>query len=165
MIIFINGSINAGKTTIANLLAKKLGKIAVVDIDILHEFIKWMDISDTVPLNLQNAVCIIRNFASAGLDIVIPYPLSQKNYEFITKKLSSFQKDIIFITLSPPLEVALQNRGGRELSKWEKDRIKHHYETGISNPKFGHTINNSQQTPEETVNQILTLIDKELIQT
>lgn len=165
MIIFISGSINTGKTTVANLLAKKLGKVAVVDIDTLREFIEWMDIDDAVPLNLQNAVCIVRNFASAGLDIVIPYPLSQKNYEFITKELSSFHKDIIFITLNPPLEVALQNRGKRELSKWEKDRIKYHYEIGISNPKFGHTINNSQQTPEETVNQILTLIDKELFLT
>lgn len=37
MLIFINGSVNAGKTTIAKILAKKLSNTAVVEIDSLRE--------------------------------------------------------------------------------------------------------------------------------
>lgn len=55
MTLFINGSINSGKTTIAKLLAKKLGKVALLEIDKLHEFIEWMEIDKAVPINLKNA--------------------------------------------------------------------------------------------------------------
>ncbi len=39
MIIFINGSINAGKTTIAKILAEKIPQTANVEIDELRNFI------------------------------------------------------------------------------------------------------------------------------
>jgi hypothetical protein len=55
------------------------------------------------------------------------------------------------------LETALSNRG-RELTDWEKQRIKHHYQIKINNPGFGIVINNSHQTPEETAEEILRYI-------
>jgi deoxyadenosine/deoxycytidine kinase len=39
MIIFINGSINAGKLIIAKILASKIANTANVEIDSLHEYI------------------------------------------------------------------------------------------------------------------------------
>ena len=36
MIIFINGSINAGKTTVAKILATKLSNSALLEIDVFH---------------------------------------------------------------------------------------------------------------------------------
>jgi hypothetical protein len=44
------------------------------------------------------------------------------------------------------------------LDEWEKERIKYHYKININNPGFGNVIDNSNQTPEETANQILKLI-------
>lgn len=43
MIIFINGSINAGKSTVAEKLAKKFDKPALVEIDNIGAFFEWMD--------------------------------------------------------------------------------------------------------------------------
>jgi hypothetical protein len=44
MIIFISGSINAGKSTIAKLLAKQLPNTALMEVDALREMITWMPI-------------------------------------------------------------------------------------------------------------------------
>ena len=72
MIIFLNGSINAGKSTVAKLLAKELPNTALIEIDTLREMISWMPIDKAIPLNLKNAVSVIRNFAEEGLDVIVP---------------------------------------------------------------------------------------------
>ena len=59
MIVFINGSINSGKSTLAKLLADKLGNCAVLEIDNLREFIEWMPIEKAISINLENAISLI----------------------------------------------------------------------------------------------------------
>jgi len=39
MIIFLNGSINSGKSTVAKLLIKGLSNCALLEIDVFHEMI------------------------------------------------------------------------------------------------------------------------------
>lgn len=158
MIIFLNGSINAGKSTIAKILAKNIANTALLEIDVFHEMVKWMPIDQAVSLNLENAVSIILNFAKRNLNVIVPYPLSQKNYEYMTDNLKEINAKIYFFTLAPKLEKVLTNRGTRELADKEKDRIKHHYDIGIQNPKFGEKIDNSDQTPQETADYILSKI-------
>lgn len=160
MLIFLNGSINAGKSTIARLLASRIPNTAVVEIDAFHEMIEWMPIDQAVPLNLENAVSTIRNFANRNLNVIIPYPLSQKNYEYMNSQLKDLNCEKYFFTLAPRLEKALTNRGTRELDDAEKDRIKHHYNIGITSPKFGEIIDNSDMTPEETSERIFDRIFK-----
>lgn len=155
MAIFLNGSINAGKSTVAKLLVKELPNTALVEIDAFHEMIDWMPIEQSVPLNLENAVSVITNFAKRNLNVIIPYPLSQKNYDYMMENLKDLNTTIYVFTLAPQLEKVLTNRGTRELSDWEKERIKHHYNIGIQNPTFGEIIDNSDQSPEETAQAIL----------
>jgi adenylate kinase family enzyme len=151
MILFLNGSINSGKSTIAKLLATKISNAAIVEIDALREMIAWMPIDQAIPINLENAVSVIKNFTRHRISCIVPYPLSQKNYKYMTANLSELGADIRFITLAPPLAEALKNRnGGRELTDWERERIKHHYDIGIHSPAFGEIIDNSGQAPEET---------------
>ena len=154
MIILINGSINAGKSTVAKLLAQKITKVALVEIDALRNMIEWMPISESIPINLLNAVSVIKNFSLSGLHVIVPYPLSQKNYDYMMDSLKDIEVKKYVFTLAPQLEKALTNRGTRELDDWERNRIKHHYEIGINNPTFGEIIDNSNQTPEETVDYI-----------
>ena len=78
MIIFINGSINSGKSTIAKILAQEIKRSAVVEIDSLSAFIEWMPIEEKIELNLENAVSVIKNFTKRKFDVIVPYPLSQK---------------------------------------------------------------------------------------
>lgn len=158
MIIFLNGSINAGKSTIAKLLVKEIPNTALLEIDTLREMIDWMPIDQAVPINLENAVSVIRNFAARNFNVIVPYPLSQKNYDFVIGKLKDLDTEIHVFTLAPKLEKVLTNRGTRELDGSEKDRIKHHYDVGIHNPSFGEVIDNSEQTPAETAKIILNKI-------
>ena len=158
MIIFLNGSINSGKSTVAKLLVKELPKTALLEIDVFHEMIEWMPIDEAVPLNLQNAVSVIKNFVSRGLNVIVPYPMSQKNYDYMTENLKTLDAKIYVFTLAPKIEKTLTNRGNRELTDWERKRIKHHYDVGIHNPKFGDIIDNTEQNPEETSKLILNKI-------
>ncbi|MFZ2500701.1 MAG: hypothetical protein WAW90_01805 [Minisyncoccia bacterium] len=158
MIIFLNGSINAGKSTVAKLLTKELPNTALVEIDAFHEMIDWMPIDQSIPLNLENAVSVITNFAKRNLNVIIPYPLSQKNYDFLMENLKDLNVDIRVFTLAPQLEKVLTNRGARELSDLEKERIQHHYDIGIPSPTFGEVIDNTGQTPGETAEYILTRV-------
>ena len=158
MIIFINGSINAGKSTIAKILASKITNTTNVEIDTLHEYINWLEIDKAVPINLENAVLVINNFAKHGYNVVVPYPLSQRNYEYLKKELRD--NKLFFFTLSPEIEKVQNDTNDRKLTQWERDRIQYHYNIGISNPAFGKIIDNTNQTPEETAREIISLIPK-----
>ena len=155
MIIFLNGSINTGKSTVAKILAKKLENTALLEIDDLRQMISWLPIDQAVPINLENAVSVIRNFSNRGLDVIVPYPLSENNYDYLMDNLKDLNTKIYVFTLAPKLEKTLTNRGNRELNDSERERIKHHYNIGIHSPSFGEIIDNSNQTPEETVGLIL----------
>lgn len=158
MIIFINGSINAGKTTVAKILAKNVPKCARVEIDRLHEFIDWLEIDQAVPINLENAALIISNFVRRGYNVVVPYPLSQKDYEYMTKKLSDFAGQLYFFTLAPKMKKVQADTKVRKISPWEHERIRHHYNSGITSPTFSKIIDNTHQTPEQTADEILSYL-------
>jgi adenylate kinase family enzyme len=158
MIIFINGSINAGKTTVSKILAERIPNVALVEIDTLNGMIEWMPIDQAVPINLENAVSVIKNFSNRGLNVIVPYPLSQKNHDYVVKNLKDTKAKIYTFTLAPKLEKTLTNRGTRDLNDWERERIKHHYNIGIHVPSFGEIIDNTDQTPTETANYIISKI-------
>ncbi len=155
MIIFLNGSINSGKSTVAKLLAKKIPNAATVEIDAFREMIDWMPIDTAVPINLENAIAVIRNFTKHGISCIVPYPLSEKNHAYIADALSDLGTAIHYFTLAPSIETALSDRGARKLDDPERERIKHHYTIGIHTPSFGMIIDNTEQTPEETTKEIL----------
>lgn len=164
MIIFINGSMNSGKSTVARILSRKIPRCALLEIDSLHECIEWMSIKEAVPINLENAVSIIRNFAKRDINVVVPYPLSQRNYDYISDGLKDLDQAVHVFTLSPSLEVALTDRGSRTLTEDERERIRYHYGIGINMPSFGTIIDSTDQSPEETVGIILQSIKDDIKQ-
>ena len=158
MIIFINGSINSGKSTVSKILAEKIERPVVVEIDSLSDFIKGVSIEEKIQINLENAISVIRNFSKRGFNIIVPYPLSQKNYDYMIGELGDLNDKIFVFTLNPEKEVVLKNRGERELDDWEKQRIEYHYSIGINNPSFGVVIDNTNQAAKETAEIILNSI-------
>lgn len=155
MIIFLNGSINSGKSTVAKLLAEKISNSAIVEIDALRAMIPWMPIDQAIPINLENAAAVIHNLIKHGISCIVPYPLSEKNHAYMTEALADIGTPIYYFTLAPSIETALSDRGDRKLDDMERERIKHHYSIGIHAPTFSTVIDNSQQTPEETAREIL----------
>jgi uridine kinase len=159
IIVFISGSINSGKTTIAKLLKDQIPNCALIEVDDLRSMIDWMPLEESIPLNLKNTLCITNNFIEKNISVIISYPLNRSDYEFFNRNLPE-DIDRFFFTLNPILEYALTNRGTRELTEKEIERVKHHYKSGINNPGFGITIDNTIQTPEETLNEFLYYIEQ-----
>ena len=155
MIILFSGSINSGKTTPAKHLIRTLPRTAHVEVDDLREFIRFMPLEESIPLNLATAVAVTRNFAAYGLNVVLSYSLPQDDYEYLMRERTLLGVPTRCVTLNPDLAAALTDRGTRALTEWELKRVPYHYETGINSPPFGVVIDNTRQTPEETTRQIL----------
>ena len=150
MVIFINGSINSGKTTVGKLLAKRLN-FKFLDFDSISGSMKNFDLTKDLPKVFKIGIKSINDLTTNGKNVVAVFVIRRKDYENLK---ANIKDKSIFITLAPELKVALTNRGSRELTQWHKDRIKYHYRTGIPTPKFGKIIDNSSIMPEESVNII-----------
>ena len=159
MIIFISGSINSGKTTIANLLKNEFPRTAHIEVDALREMIDWMPLEESIPLNLKNTLSLTLNFLKENMNVIITYPLSKEEFEFFNRNLP-LEVQRFFFTLNPRIDHALTNRGTRKLSEWEVERIKYHYQARVNDPGFGITIDNTMQSPEETVSDMLYYIEQ-----
>lgn len=152
--LLLNGSINAGKTTVARALCERLPDLAHVEVDALGDFLpSALSLEEKIPLNLRNAALVARTFLDAGFPVVITYPLDAREQAGLAAALQPYP--VHTYTLSPPLEVALRNRGGRALTAWEEAHIRHHDATGIPRPYFGVVIDNSTEPPQATAARIL----------
>lgn len=159
MLVFLNGSINSGKTSTAKALAKKI-VAEFVDVDTLSATIPNFDFHSAADLekSMDLAIQTINSYTAEGKDVVANYVVRQEDYERFEDEIDT--KEQYFITLSPRLEVAQSKRGSRELKNWEVERIKYHYDTGIATPKFGYIIDNSDIGLDETVDKILEYIGR-----
>lgn len=155
MVILLNGPINSGKTTVAKELVKKLDKCAHIEVDWLREFIRSVALEEAIPINRENTIVVAKNLLNHEFNVIISYPMGQFTVNEIVKTLAQFDQKIFLFTLSPRLDIAMTNRGTRELTENEQERIKYHYDTGVANPGIGLVIDNSNQTVAQTVEQIL----------
>lgn len=155
MLIFISGSINSGKTTTSQALAERLGA-AFVNVDDLNDTIPNFNLATDLDKSMDLAIETINDQTQKGRDVVANYVLRQKDFDRLENEIET--KPQIIITLAPRLEVAQGKRGDRELSEWEVSRVKHHYDTGIASPNFGHIVDNSELTVDETVERILEIV-------
>lgn len=157
MLIFISGSINAGKTTTSKLLAETLG-YTFINVDDLTDKVDKFDIYTHLDLAMDLAIEAINAATNEGKDVVANFVIRKEDYVRFQNEITADPK--IFITLCPGLDVALSKRGDRELTEWEIKRIKAHYEDGIASPDYGHIIDNSTLTVEQTVIEIKSLVAK-----
>ena len=155
MLIFISGSINSGKTTTAYALADRIGAVSI-NVDDLNDSIPDFDLATDLDKSMDLAIEAINKGLAQGRDVVANYVVRQKDFDRFKNEINT--KEQYVVTLSPRLEIAQSKRGDRELSEWEVSRIKHHYDRGIASPKFGHIIDHSELTVDETVNSILHLL-------
>ena len=160
-IININGPINSGKSTISKLLKEKLSNCLFIEVDDLLSHEEWKKMKLTRKESWQEhvkrlAVIIAQEKQLKRYEnIIFAYPMTDENYHEY-KAWEDKDTKFINITLAPDLEICLQNRGNRELTVWEKNRIKQMYKEGYHCSKFADLIiDNGRLTPAETV-QIIT---------
>ena len=159
MLIFISGSINSGKTTTSRLLAKKLSW-PLINVDDLTDEVDGFDIYKHLDLAMNLAIQAINKSAIDNENIVANFVIRKEDYERLKNEI--VPHPLVFITLSPGLNVAQSQRGERILTDWEIKRIKSHHDDGIASPDYGHIIDNSNLTVEETVKKILSIIPKNI---
>ncbi len=153
--IWISGSINSGKSTVAQLLGPEL-RMAVIELDTFSEYVRsWMPFEEYIDLNYALVPGITVLYNNLGISVIIVYPLDEKRYQALSSVLSQFT----VFTLDPTLEVALTNRGERKLTDWERSRILHHYEIGIPFLAAAHRIETKNKNSDEVKDMIISYLN------
>jgi len=157
MIVFICGAINAGKSSVGKLLADKLDA-AFIEGDTVRNFLSMLTVDEVRGTVVEGIVSVVRAFAKRGFSVVVAYPLWNDDYERLKTGLADVKVPVRYIALNPRLEVALTNRGSREIGEWEINRIKELYEKGVNHPDFAESVDNSDMTSEECADYIYKML-------
>ena len=165
-IININGPINSGKSTISKLLEKELPNALFIEVDDLLSDEEQEKLGLKMEQGWQERTNRLAKIVNAEKqnkaydNIVFAYPISENLYNE-WKLWQDENTKFINITLAPKLEVCLTNRGTRELEEAEKHRIVQMYAEGYHNRAYSDLIiDNSVQTPSETLDTILKFLRK-----
>jgi deoxyadenosine/deoxycytidine kinase len=159
-IINIGGAINSGKSTISKLLVKRIKDSFFIEVDDLisdEECKQFSNFSQQINAKLEILYSKIEIYKNKYSYIIFAYPMTDEMF-FRIKNIIS-HGEFVIITLNPSLEKCLINRG-RELNDWERNRIKEMYKQGFNSfSKSNFIINNENETPIESTNRILKLIN------
>ena len=161
MVIYIDGPINSGKTTISKLLAKRLANTVHVEIDDLRHFADCLTLDEVIPFALEDAICVTKNWVSRGFNVIVSWPLSPENYRIFSQAMLSAESESTAFTLLPREDVCISNRGHRELESSEVERIRQMYQWRRQTDPVGLVVDNTEQSPDETAEEILSIIAAE----
>ena len=156
-LIFLNGCVNSGKSTIGKDILSKCENVAFVELDDLHNFLPWMPIEKAVPINIKNGLSVSKNFIEEKIDVLFAYPLSDEDFQYV-KSLIDFECIIECITLYCDLNKNVTNRGSRELTDYEIDRIKWMHDNGLAKPSFSTIVDTTDKNIDEVTNTIIRLL-------
>jgi uridine kinase len=159
--IWISGSINSGKSTLAAALNKRIKKSVNIECDDLRHFATHEKLEVIGDYISTDALDLAKKWIARGYLPIITWPMWRDGLN----KLFDYSKKLgiepVLINLTPDKETAKQNRGGRELTEREFNRIEYMYEIeNIKNPATGHSIDNTNQTIDETVNEAMKIIEE-----
>ncbi|WP_262299861.1 shikimate kinase [Microvirga sesbaniae] len=150
-VIHLNGSINSGKSSVGHALADLLPDAIFIDGD-------DHDAPDDAPLTLRIQTALRRietKVADAtGYYLIVAYPLDQTHYDQLRAASGRRGARLLVLTLAPPLEVALSDRGTRSLTPEERERILEMYEEGYQSRPFSDAvIDTAGRTPKQSAKQ------------
>jgi energy-coupling factor transporter ATP-binding protein EcfA2 len=150
-VIHINGPINSGKSSVGRALAGLLPHAVFIDGD-------DHDALDDAPLTLRIQTALRRietKIADATGDyLIVAYPLDQTHYDQLRAASGRRGARLLVLTLAPPLEVALSDRGTRSLTPWERERIIEMYAEGYQCRPFSDAVlDTAGRTPEQSAKQ------------
>ncbi|MEZ0168368.1 shikimate kinase [Microvirga sp. TS319] len=150
-VIHLNGPINSGKSSVGRGLADLLPRAVFIDGD-------DHDAPDDAPLDTKIQAALRRietQIAEATEDyLIVAYPLDQAHYNQVKGASERRGARLLVLTLAPPLEVALSDRGARRLTPDERERILEMYEEGYQARSFSNAIlDTAGLTPEQSAQQ------------
>jgi shikimate kinase len=165
-IINICGLINAGKSTVSKLLAQQLPNSAFIEFDdLVSEEEKKTIYSDIICRNNERFTRLY-DLLSKHIDerqfenIIFAGPMMDDAYDRIAETAKD-KAEFIVINLLPDAAVLPTNRGDRELSEGKKKRLLELISEDASGyHKSDKVIDNTRQSSEQTVNEILDFLSQ-----
>ena len=119
-VIQINGPINSGKSTVGRALAIMLPDAKFIDGD-------DHDATATLPGPEKWAVAIARiecHIETADCRyLVVAYPINHGEFKRLLAACQRRSAQFVVVTLNPPLETALSDRGSRKLTPWKRSEL------------------------------------------
>lgn len=162
-ICLITGPAGSGKSSTSKALANKFERSAVIEVDILRHMIKggyvrpWPhneEVDLQVSLSVKNACDMANNFIEKGFSVFIDDVVGRK----LLEQYSNFfkYKNFKAFLLMPSLESLLKRFDNRGDDKELRERtIELHKNFSEKKDRLNwHIINSSDQTLEETVDEI-----------
>lgn len=162
--IFILGAQGAGKTTLARLLKEKLNSVHI-DFDWIRGFHlnnAWTNTSETEErMSIENFVFLLENYAKHDYKNVIIGGFTEQNIEKALQELKDY-KNVVFTLyltnddlLKKRVLTETRDSGFRDYEESIEFNKKLRDELHFPNEQ---KIDNTHQTPEETVNQIVNIL-------
>ncbi len=159
MIIYLDGPINAGRSTVGAMLASKLPHAVHIEVDHLRHFADCLTLNQAIPYALSDAAMLAAEWSNRGFHVIVSWPIEPLNHYRLSEATASTGTPLFTFTLLPRLDVALSDRGGRPLSAHEQARIREMYKGMYAGGQaVGVVIDNSDQPPAETAQVILDFI-------
>lgn len=159
----MSGTQGAGKSTVARRLAERFERGAWVSVDALQKMIvaggRWPEGGEMsaeaerqLRLRLKHACLLAASFVDAGITAVVDDIVIGGRVEDLMRELAG--RRFAFVMLTPRLAVVRAREAGRGTQLWEQwEWLDDVVRTGT--PRIGLWIDNSDQTPDETVDEIL----------
>ena len=135
MIIFICGAANAGKSTVGKLVAERI-RAAFIEGDDVRKIFYKQTVEQARTQIVECVAALLHVVLKHEEKIVVAYPLWNEDFESLKSYLADVNVPLHFVALNPRLDVAITNRGARELEAWEVDWIKELYAKGVNNPEL-----------------------------
>ncbi|HEY4482940.1 MAG TPA: AAA family ATPase [Candidatus Paceibacterota bacterium] len=163
-VCLLTGPAGAGKSTVATLLAKRTERCAVINVDHLHDMVvsgyvrQWPANDESrlqTDLGAENACDLALNFVEKGFNVIIDGVIGERLYKKYTEALHEHNFSV-FLFL-PSKEVLLKRFDDREVDHDLRVRTQElHERFSVLRDKLGwYVVDSSNQTPEETVGEIL----------
>jgi len=167
-IIVITGIQAAGKSTVARLLAQRFERGVHIEADLLYQMIVTGRVLPQEPgvmppeaerqlrLRLRNACLLARSFYEAGFSVVIDEIIIGERYDHLKEDLAGLPFELV--VLAPRAEVVAKERDasrGKRVVLGEEWATYLDRELRATMSTRGVWIDNSEHTPEETVEEIV----------
>ena len=149
MVIWLNGTVGAGKSAVGQALAAILPGATYVDGDDhagpshLPHVLRWRVALDVL---LRLVACPGR-----AKVLVVAYPLRGPDHARLRAACGRARRTLIVATLAPPLTMTLRGRGERKLDAGESARVREMRSEGYHCRRFAaFTLSNTRPPPAHT---------------